>query len=79
MKPRRRFSDVKRAFIRALGRMNAYRVETEAEKIREYAVARRFLHGSSVDRLVENNAIGGGAWNRDRVEQAIRNRTTGKR
>lgn len=71
MARRRHTSDIMRMLLRNLARRSTHDVSTIAAQLREYAVMRRFLDGRSIDE-VHGYQIGG-AWDRARVEQAIRN------
>ena len=75
MKRRTSVHEAKRALLRRLNRLGAYEAERICREFREYAIARRFLNGASVARLVADNDCGGAVWDSDRIEQAIRNKT----
>ena len=72
MARRRHTSDIMRMLLRNLARRSTRDVSTIAAQLREYAVMRRFLDGRSIDEVHDYQKIGG-AWDRARVEQAIRN------
>lgn len=75
MKRRPSVHDAKRALMRRMNRLGAFEAERICREFREYAIARRFLNGASVARLVADNECGGEAWATDRIEQAIRTKT----
>ena len=65
--------DLKRRLMRRMSAMSWRDAERIAVTIREHSAACSFASGRSVDSLL-NDIDQGAAWDRPRMEQAIRNR-----
>lgn len=65
--------ELRRRLLRRMSAMTAYEAERIALVVREHAAACAFAAGRSIENLIADTDHGG-AWDRARMEQAIRNR-----
>lgn len=75
---RRRALDLKRRLMRSMARLPWRQAELIAIAVREQAAAVAFSQGRSIDNLC-NDIDQGAAWERARMETAIRNRFATRR
>lgn len=73
---RRRVSahDLKRRLIRKMANLSPWAVTGIVRELREYAIAKEFMAGRSIDALESDTTLGEHVWSRGDIEQSIRNK-----